>query len=190
MAVEEPPFKVALQEGSIELRAYPSLVAAEVTLETDRDKAGNAGFRLLAGYIFGGNEGSRSIAMTAPVVMAPAKGQSIAMTAPVTQTGTGNTWTVRFFMPAGYTLDSLPRPKDSRVHLTQLPAAEFAVIRFAGLALESDVAQRTLELQAFIRARHWRETGVPSLARYNPPWTLWFLRRNEVWIPVGTGAPG
>ena len=76
MATAEPPFSVTFQqrEPDISLRSYPPLVAAEVTLGTDRDQAGNAGFRILAGYIFGGNDGGRSIAMTAPVVMAPAAG--------------------------------------------------------------------------------------------------------------------
>ncbi len=193
MATAEPSFTVSFQQTDpdISLRSYPPLVAAEVTLGTDRDQAGNTGFRSLAGYIFGGNDGARSIAMTAPVVMAPAAGIRIPMTAPVTQAAaSAGAWTVRFYMPAGYTLATLPRPKDARIHLLEVPAAEIAVIRFSGLASEADVALRTRELQAFIEARHWRPTGAPSLARYNPPWTLWFLRRNEVWIPVATGATG
>jgi len=193
MATAEPPFTVSFQQQDpdISLRSYPSLVAAEVTLAMDRDQAGNSGFRILAGYIFGGNDGARSIAMTAPVVMAPSAGVPLAMTAPVTQTaGSGGAWTVRFYMPAGYTLATLPKPKDARVHFLEVPATEIAVIRFSGLAYEADVAQKTRDLQAFIAARHWRATGPPSLARFNPPWTLWFLRRNEVWIPVVTDAPG
>ena len=189
MATAEPPFTVKFhqQQPDIELRSYPALVAAEVTLGSDRDHAANAGFRLLAGYIFGGNEGARSIAMTAPVVMAP----TLAAVAPLplTETAGGNgAWTVRFYMPAGATLATLPKPTDSRVHLLELPAAECAVIRFSGLASVADVAERTRELERFIAARHWRVTGPASLARYNPPWTLWFLRRNEVWIPVAAGT--
>ncbi len=191
MATAEPPFTVKFHQPDpdVELRVYPALVAADVTVQAERDQAANAGFRMLAGYIFGGNEGARSIAMTAPVVMAPAAGVSLPMTAPVTQTaGAGGAWTVRFYMPAEYTLATLPKPKDARIHLLDVPPAEVAVIRFSGLAGEADVAQRTQQLRDFIGTRRWRATGPPSLARYNPPWTLWFLRRNEVWIPVSSGA--
>lgn len=189
MATAEPPYtvKFQLRDPAVELRTYPALVAADVTVQANRDQAGNAGFRILAGYIFGGNEGSRSIAMTAPVVMAPAAGVSLPMTAPVTQTaGDGGAWTVRFYMPAGYTLATLPKPRDARIHLVDVPPAEVAVIRFSGLAGETEVEQRTRELQAVIGAHRWTALGPASLARYNPPWTLWFVRRNEVWIPVRT----
>ena len=197
MATAEPSFTVRFhqQDPDVELRSYPALVAADVTVRADRDQAGNAGFRILAGYIFGGNEGARSIAMTAPVVTSPAAGVSIAMTAPVTQTPAGagagasaGAWTIRFYMPAGYTLATLPTPKDARIHLVDVPPAEVAVIRFSGLSGEADVAERTRQLQGIIAAHHWTAVGAPSLARYNPPWTLWFLRRNEVWIPVTTAA--
>jgi hypothetical protein len=184
MAVEEPSYSVRLQAGAMEIRDYPALIAAEVTVPGDQDAAANAGFRLLAGYIFGGNRRKESIAMTAPVVQAPAKGEKIAMTAPVLQTQDGPAWTVRFMMPKGYTLETLPTPNDARVRLVALPPARLAVIRFSGLAFAGDVAQRTTELQGFIAAHQLRATGTPSLARYNPPWTLWFLRRNEVMIPV------
>jgi hypothetical protein len=184
MATEEPAFKVTLKNGTLEVREYPPLIAAEVLVGGDRSQAVNAGFRLLAGYIFGGNTRRQSIAMTAPVVQAQAAGESIAMTAPVVQTGANGAWTVRFLMPRGYTLDTLPTPNDQRVHLTPLPAARVAVVRFSGLAHEPDIQQKTTELRAFLAAQQLVAVGPPSLARYNPPWTLWFLRRNEIMIPV------
>jgi len=184
MAVEEAPYAVSLEEGAIEVRDYPPLIAAEVTVPGDQDAAANAGFRLLAGYIFGANQRRQRIAMTAPVVQAPAGAEKIAMTAPVVQTPAGAGWTVRFLMPKGLTLDTLPTPNDARVTLLPLPAARFAVIRFSGLAYPGDVAARTADLQAFIAAHQLKPLGTPSLARFNPPWTLWFLRRNEVMIAV------
>jgi hypothetical protein len=168
----------------MEVREYPPLIAAEVLVGGGRSQAVSAGFRLLAGYIFGGNTRRQSIAMTAPVVQAPAAGESIAMTAPVVQTGTKGAWTVRFLMPRGYTLDTLPTPNDQRVHLIPVPAARVAVVRFSGLAHEPDIQQKTTELRAFLAGRQLVATGPPSLARYNPPWTLWFLRRNEIMIPI------
>jgi len=184
MAVEEPAYTVKLQEHDFELRAYPALIAAEVSVAGDQDRAASAGFRLLAGYIFGANESRQSVAMTAPVAQTAASAEKIAMTAPVAQTASGDSWTVRFFMPRGYTLDTLPKPKDPRIRLITVPPNLAAVVRFSGLAFAGDVAQKTAELRAFVEAHHWRTTGPPTLARYNPPWTPWFMRRNEVMLPV------
>jgi len=183
MATEEPSFKVTQESGALEVREYPPLIAAEVLVGGDRSQAVNAGFRLLAGYIFGGNTRQQKIAMTAPVVQAAA-GESIAMTAPVVQSGTPGAWTVRFLMPRGYTLETLPIPNDQRVHLVPLPAARVAVVRFSGLAHEPDIQRKTAQLRTFLAVQQLVATGPPALARYNPPWTLWFLRRNEIMIPI------
>ncbi len=188
MAIEEPAYTATLQQGDLEVRDYPARIAAEVTVTGERSEAVSAGFRLLAAYIFGGNTRNQSIAMTAPVVQAPVAGEKIAMTAPVTQTGQGSAWIIRFGMPSNYTLDTLPAPKDPKVRLIALPATRFAVIRFSGLAREPDIESKTAELNAYIVARGLHPAGPPSLARYNPPWTLWFLRRNEVMIPLQIGT--
>jgi hypothetical protein len=184
MATEEPAYTATLQDGAFEVRQYAAQVAAEVTVPGDRSEAANAGFRLLAGYIFGGNTKKQNIAMTAPVVLAEAKGDSIPMTAPVLQTGTGNQWVVRFILPSAYAFDALPTPNDPKVRLLAVPPARQAVVRFSGLAGEQDIAEKTAELQAFVAARGLRAAGPASLARYNPPWTLWFMRRNEIMIPL------
>ena len=186
MATQEPEFTVVTQEGAFSVRQYPALVVAEVTVGGTQDAAANAGFRLLAGYIFGGNAPREKIAMTAPVVQQPARGggEKIAMTAPVTQTGADGQWTVRFMMPAGYTLQTLPRPNDARVRLLELPPARMAVVRFSGLARAPDVEKQTAVLREFIARNKLRAAGPASLARYNPPWTPWFLRRNEVMVPL------
>ena len=155
-----------------------------IIADAAQDAAANAGFRLLAHYIFGGNAPRQRIAIPSPVEQSRSGGQSLAMTAPVTQFQDGTVWMVRFFMPRGYTLETLPVPDDPRVRLRALPQAEMAVVRFSGLAYAGDVARRTTELEEFMAARHLRPAGPPVLARYNPPWTLWFLRRNEVMIPV------
>lgn len=196
MATEEPPYQVHRKDGAFEVRDYPALVVAEVTVGGERDEAANAGFRLLAGYIFGGNTRQQSIAMTAPVVQAPAvqapaAGESIAMTAPVIQTaGTSGAWIVRFVMPRAYTLETLPTPNDPRVRLTPTPPVRVAVVRFSGLARPRQVAEQTAALEAFLAGQRLSAAGPPSLARYNPPWTPWFLRRNEVWIPLSPSPGG
>ena len=184
MATEEPDYHVSFREGAFEIRDYPALIAAEVRVAGSRDEASSAGFRLLAGYIFGGNTRQQDIAMTAPVVQQRANSETIAMTAPVIQSGEPGAWVVRFIMPGSYTLDTLPKPNDARVQLVPLPPQSFAVVRFSGLARPDEVERRTVSLTAFITQHPYRSIGVASLARYNPPWTLWFRRRNEVWIPV------
>jgi len=190
MATEEPKFTLALQDGAFELRDYPALTVAEVTVTGDQQQASRAGFRKLAGYIFGGNKGARRIAMTTPVTKART-GDKIAMTAPVTQIGAGGEWVVRFTMPADMVLADLPQPDDPAVRLLTLPASRMAVVRFSGLAGEAAVAGQTAQLLAFVAGRHLAPTGPVTQARYNPPWALWFLRRNEVMVPVGEPAgPG
>jgi hypothetical protein len=180
-SVEEPKFTVVARDGALEIRDYPATVAAEVTVTGDQHDAAAKGFRLLAAYIFGGNTRRQSIAMTAPVAQERV-GEQIAMTAPVTQTPANGAWLVRFTMPAGASLASLPRPNDPRVTLRPVAPARYAVIRFSGFVSPTSVAQNTATLMGFVSARGLHPVGVPTLAQYNPPWTLWFLRRNEVMI--------
>ena len=168
LAVEEPAYRTVLKDGAFEIRDYPALVVAETTATGSQWEAGGQGFRALAGYIFGGNRNQRKIAMTAPVGM----------------TQTGGEWVVRFTMPRGYALDTLPKPDNARVALREAPPTRFAVLGFSGLAREGTVADRKAELSAWIAKRQLRPTGPATLAQYNPPWTLWFLRRNEVMVPV------
>lgn len=183
MAVEEPAYKTVINEDTFQVRDYPGLIVAEVAVTGGQQEAASKGFRVLAGYIFGGNKRRQSIAMTAPVTQAPVS-EKIAMTAPVAQTRNNGIWTVRFAMPSAYTLDTLPEPNDPRVHLRRLLATRFAVLRFSGLAGASDVEAKSGELVAATKAHHLHAIGPVTLAQYNPPWTLWFMRRNEVMIPV------
>jgi len=184
MAVEEPPFQTVIRAGAFEVRDYPALIVAEVTVTGSRRAAASKGFRLLAGYIFGGNTRRQRVAMTAPVAQIPAS-EKIAMTAPVAQIADAGAWTVRFTMPHSYTLTALPVPTDPKVRLRQLNPTRFAVLRFSGLAGTSDVATKTAELRAAIATRGLPVAGPVTLAQYDPPWTLWFMRRNELMIPVG-----
>ncbi|MEY3267730.1 MAG: hypothetical protein RL480_490 [Pseudomonadota bacterium] len=184
MATEEPKFTLKSAQGEFEVRDYPALVAAEVTVGGDRKDAAGRGFRLLAGYIFGGNTRKQSIAMTAPVTQAAAKSEKIAMTAPVLQTGSNGSWVIRFIMPRGSTLATLPQPNNPGVRLVTVPPSRMAVVKFSGLARQDDVDARTAALSRFVKAQQLQVIGAPSLAQYDPPWTLWFLRRNEVMIPV------
>ena len=191
--IEEPAFDTLKQGGDFEIRRYAPMIVAETWVEGDLGGASNEGFRVIAGYIFGNNvaasgAGSEKVSMTAPVTMeaAPAK---IAMTAPVTTEPEGNRYRMHFVMPSRYTMATLPRPKDDRVKLREVPAKTMAVVKFSGFAGEGKVKEKTGELLAWVKAGGFEPAGTPQLARYDPPWTLPFLRRNEVMVPV-EGPPG
>jgi hypothetical protein len=176
--VEQPEYKVTSSKGSIEVRKYGAMIAAEVEVKGERKAAINEGFRLIAAYIFGANEPNAKIAMTAPVQQQGK--QSIAMTAPVTQQARDGIWTVRFIMPKSWTLETLPAPTDERIKLLPVPAKRMVVIRFSGTADDGLVATKTAELRKYAADHKLSVTDEPLLAFYNPPWTLPFFRRNEV----------
>jgi hypothetical protein len=182
-ATEQPAYTVLQRVGSVELRRYGPRLAAETTVRGDEVSARNKGFQAIAGYIFGGNKGKTSIAMTAPV--AQAKAEKIAMTAPVAQAPSPDgAWRVQFFMPAKYTRATLPTPNNPEVRIVELPSEQYAVLRFSGLAGRTAVAARTKELSDKAAAMGWKVTGPPVVWFYDPPWTLPPMRRNEVAFPV------
>jgi hypothetical protein len=162
------------------------MILAEVQVEGDLDEASSQGFRLIAAYIFGQNQVNQKISMTAPVVMEGQRIQSekIAMTAPVGIESRSGKWTVSFVMPAQFTMETLPKPLNSQVQLRQIPAVKRAVITFSGFYDTQKVAEKTLELESWMQVRHLQADGVAHFARYNPPWTLPFMRRNEVMMNV------
>jgi hypothetical protein len=183
MALEEAKYTVIMKEESFELRQYEPHIIAQTMVEGDYDRAGNEGFRRLFKYISGENQKKQSIAMTAPVSQ-DAGPEKIAMTAPVSQERAGGQWRIAFVMPAEYTLDTLPQPVDTKVLLKQVPARRMAVITYSGTWSRERYEKHKALLETFIQQRKWVPLGEPVLARYNSPFTLWFLRRNEVLIPV------
>lgn len=182
-AVEEPQWTLVHRDGAFEIRDYAATVVAETEVSGERGAAINEGFRRLARFIFGGNEPNRSIAMTAPVAQRQV-GQDIAMTAPVTQARSGNAWIVTFYMPPGSTLDAMPRPLDASVSLRETPARHVAVLRFNGLATQSNINEHVEALEQRVAARGERAIGPVTYAFYNPPWTLPWARRNEVMLEL------
>lgn len=185
-AIEEPTYTVTEKSGAFELRAYEPKIIAEVTVSGNMKQASNRGFKLIAGYIFGGNtsqQGSaEKISMTTPVTMELDQSEKISMTAPVTIGKTDNQWRVHFVMPSKYTMDTLPKPNDSSVTLREIPKRNYAVIRFSGLAGARKVANMTTSLENWLKSKNITPRGKAELSRYDPPWTLPFFRRNEVMI--------
>ena len=180
--VETPNYSVSSKSDNLEIREYGPTIVAEATVEGERDKAIQRGFRIIADYIFGNNLSSAKVAMTAPVTQQSS--EKIAMTAPVIQQASGKSWNVRFVMPSKYTMETLPKPVNSKVALIEVPATRFAVIRFSGFAGQDSLDAHEAELRAFMAERGLTATSEPQYAFYNAPWTLPFMRRNEVMIDV------
>lgn len=180
--VEQPDYELITSKENIEIRDYPPMILAEVEVSGERKEAISAGFKILADYIFGNNTSNKKMEMTAPVTNE--LNEKIAMTAPVLQEKRMDKWKVRFVMPKKYSLETLPKPNSKDVSLIALPARRFAVIRFSGLADNESIKLHTDELEAYIIAGKLKPIGGTVLAFYNPPWTLPFLRRNEVMIEL------
>lgn len=181
--VEHPDYKLVTSKGDIEVRDYSPMILAEVVVSGERKQAISEGFKILADYIFGNNTSNKKMEMTAPVTNEPS--EKMAMTAPVMQEQSTDQWIVRFVMPKKYSFESLPKPNSKDVILIPLPARRFAVIRFSGLANDENIKQHTKELESYILTEKLQPIGEAILAFYNPPWTLPFLRRNEVMIEIG-----
>ena len=182
-AIEEPKYAVVRQYDGFEIREYAPYLVAEVVVPGPSEEAGNRGFRILAGYIFGKNKGERKISMTAPVAQTPAP-VKIEMTAPVTQVAANGGYVVQFTMPSAYTLETLPEPLDPQVKLKEVSGGRFAVIRYSGTWSERNYKEHLEKLERGVEAAGLRTTGSPIYSRYNAPFVPWFMRRNEIWLKL------
>lgn len=182
-AVEEPDYEVIGRFDGVELRRYAPYVVAEVVLDTPAADAGNQAFPILAGYIFGKNKGEKRFKMTASVTQTvePAR---LEMTAPVTQARVAGGTRVQFVLPKGVTLAAAPDPIDPRVQLRQVPVTTWAVIRYSGAWTEANYLEHLSKLKTALEAAGVPTQGEPVLARYNSPFTPWFMRRNEIWLAL------
>jgi hypothetical protein len=183
MAIEEAEYAVVEKEGDFELRQYEPFIVAETLVEGDFSDVGNMGFRRLYDYISGNNRKQVSIPMTAPVTQ-EARSERISMTAPVAQEKEGGKWRITFMMPSKYTLDSLPEPLDPNVKLKQESERIVAALRYSGTWSQKRYNEKEARLFEWIQKRGFKSVGEPIFARYNSPFMPWFLRRNEVLIPV------
>lgn len=201
MATPEPNYTILEHVGNFERRLYDPRIIAKTVVTGAYDSASRQGFKRLADYIFGNNSKvepanknsskSAKISMTAPVIMSPTHetavnnseaNAKINMSVSVSMSQHNGNWLVAFVMPERYTLESIPKPNNPAVMLEQLPEQHYAVVTFYGLAGELKVAAKTLALQQWMADRELTPIAQPELARYNPPWTLPFKRRNEVMI--------
>ena len=185
MALEQPEYSVAYTDGDVEYRQYQSYLVAETEVidAGNFDAAGNEGFRRLFKFITGANDGGDKIAMTAPVTQ-DKKGVKIAMTKPVAQDASADGWRIAFMLPSSYTMDTAPRPTDKRVYIREVPGKLVATLRFSGRWTTRNYERYKAELAESLEAAGVAAIGEPMVARYNPPFTPPFLRRNEVTVPV------
>ena len=188
MATEEPRHEVVMQFEVFELRHYAPQLLAETEVTGVFNDVGNEAFRILADFIFGNNRQQEKISMTAPVSQQPA-GEKIAMNAPVAMTPKAGdaqrgTYVFSFVMPSRYTRETLPQPVDPRVRIREVPTKLMATRRYSGVWSEERYRENESILLQAVAQAGLQTVGRPVFARYNPPFTLWFLRRNEVLIEV------
>jgi hypothetical protein len=184
----EPKWRRQSKDGNIEIRLYDPMIIAEVTVAGERRDAIRAGFRMLAGYIFGGNSKQQKISMTAPVLQEAENPNwmngAVQAGAKQTATQNQNEWKVGFVMPPEFSLESLPKPNEQQIRFLELPSQKAAVILFSGMNTDKNLAVHQEKLVAWLWKNNIHPIGVPVYAFYNPPWTLPFLRRNEIIIHI------
>ncbi len=162
--------------AEVELRQYAPHILAEVTVDGDRRSALNTGFRVLAGYIFGGNTAQASVAMTAPV----AQSQPIDMTAPVAQAGQDGLRTVSFMMPRDWTLDTLPKPNSAAIRFVETTPERRAVLTFSGRSTDAALRAAEAKLRDTLAQNGVATVGQAACYYNDDPMTLPWRRRNEV----------
>jgi SOUL heme-binding protein len=182
-SIEQPRYEIVEQADGVELRQYPGQIVAEVTVEAaNMGQASNIGFRPLADFIFGNNQSAEQIAMTAPVTTQPqSSGTKIAMTAPVTTASNGaNLYTVRFSMPAEWTLETLPRPNNAAVKIIELPPQKIVAIRFVGDRSNEQLEAAKLQIDEFMESENLEPASQLIIAGYDGRYVPRSRRRWEV----------
>jgi len=181
--IQESAYTVERTEQAFQVRQYAPQVVAEIVVDGSLEEAGNKAFRPLFNYISGANRSQSKLAMTAPVAQ-QREGEKLAMTAPVGQEAVSNRWAITFMMPSHFTLETLPTPTDEKVHLRAIPARRMAAVQYSGTWSRPRYERNLARLRAWMQTQGLAAAGEPVWARYNPPFTLWFLRRNEVLVPL------
>ncbi len=187
-AVEQARYDVIERDGDFELRRYAPQIVAATLVEGSFSEVGNEGFRRLVRYIRGENV-ARQMLPGATTVTGPSASEEIAMTAPVNQQAAAGAWRITFLMPSHYTLATLPQPLDERIVLQRDPARRVASLRYSGGWGRERFDKQRARLESLLAARGLRPAGEAVFARYNPPFMPWFLRRNEVLIPLDDDTP-
>jgi hypothetical protein len=182
-SAKEPNYQVLNDYGSIQIRHYPALTVAQTEVNADYKNGSREGFQTLASYIFGNNQKHQKLSMTAPVIQQQ-EAVTLPMTAPVIQEKSGSVWIMAFVLPEGYSVSSAPVPLDSAVIIKDTPDKKVAVIQYSGSLSEQGIEEKSKELESWLVENGYHVLSPARSAAYDPPWTLPFLRRNEVHIDI------
>lgn len=180
---EEARYDLLLEENNIQVRNYEKVLIAETQTQGNYKESSNAAFKRLANYIFGDNQSQQDISMTTPV-MQQQENEEIAMTVPVYQQKGQASWTMRFVLPAKYNLETIPLPNDPNVNVYYRPEKKIASIRYSGFITNDKIEQHSQQLIKWLEEKQFKILSAPYSAAYDPPWTIPFLRRNEVHIEI------
>ena len=183
MAIEEAAYETILAHKNFEIRRYEPQIVAEIEVDGDFEEAGGNAFSQLFGYISGKNLSQKKMAMTAPVSQIHSS-DKMDMTLPVSQQQKNGKWLVSFMMPSNYSLGELPKPEDSSIMLRELPVRNVASIKYSGFWSEEKYLYNLGLLNIWISNQELNIIGLPIWARYDAPYTPWFMRRNEILIPI------
>jgi len=182
-SASEPKYQILVDSDKIEIRQYPPMVVAQTVVNTDYKDSSSQGFNRLAGYIFGNNKNKQKMSMTAPVFQEQ-EFSIMDMTVPVIQQKTQKVWLMAFVLPQNYTVSSAPTPLDSAVLIKDIPSKKVAVIKYSGSLSEQGIEEKSEELKHWLFKKGYKPISTSRSAAYDPPWTLPFLRRNEVHIDI------
>lgn len=180
--VEQPKYEVISSQGDIEIRQYQPMIIAEVAIDGKRKEAIKSGFKILAGYIFGDNKSRENISMTAPVRQQ--SNEKISMTAPVRQQEVLGRWKISFVMPSQYGISTMPIPDHKDISIEKIDSKKYAVIKFSGMNSDQNIHFHENKIKKYLSENKIQSISSSIYAFYNPPWTLPFLRRNEVMIEI------
>jgi DNA gyrase inhibitor GyrI len=165
MANEQPDYTVIKKDNEFEIRQYTNFLTATVETEGERDEAIGKGFRILFKYISGENNNKESISMTVPVM----------------QKSTGNNkWNVSFVVPKKFNLQNVPQPDNQSVKIINNPNLKVIVITFSGVFSNENIKENEAKIRNYIKEKGLKIEEPVIYAGYNAPWTLWFLKRNEI----------
>ncbi|MAV18198.1 MAG: SOUL family heme-binding protein [Candidatus Micropelagos sp.] len=171
---EQPSYKVILEQDKFSIRDYSEVIVVETEVVASRRDATSEAFRKLFRYISGNNEANLEISMTSPV----------AQTLTNQDGEIGENWAVRFFLPRSLSEENIPKPSETGVAVVKLKAQKYGSVSFKGTQNDKKVSENLAKLEAFIAENDYEVSGPPVYAFYDPPFIPWFLRDNEILLPV------
>ena len=171
---EQPSYKVILEQDKFSIRDYSEVIVVETEVVASRRDATSEAFRKLFRYISGNNEANLEISMTSPV----------AQTLTNQDGEIGENWAVRFFLPRSLSEENIPQPSERGVAVVKLKAQKYGSVSFKGTQNDKKVSENLAKLEAFITENDYEVSGPPVYAFYDPPFIPWFLRDNEILLPV------